>query len=368
LDFDLKDLGSINRQSLLKNDFNLSLPDYEIILKDSMNKVNIGMITLTNKDLKIENLSFSPMMGKYRYAREVGVQTDVIKAWVPEILLSNVDLDKLIDDGELFAESVTIKDSDITLFRDKRYPIPEKRYRPMPQVLMKRAGVVAQVDTLILVNGKVDYSEFPVEGMIPGNIFFTDMNVSVSPFYLGKEDKEFPLQTTDLNAKMKLNGEAELKIVGTMSYEAPYAFTLAANIGEFDLDILNTILEANAFATVRSGKVNGAEWAFTANDSHAKGTMTLLYEDLNVMLLDERTLQKGTGRKGILTFVLNSFAVRSNNPRKLFNTTVKSSIYEPRVDERFIFNYLWKATLSGIKGSLGLGQPRSPRRHEAVRD
>jgi hypothetical protein len=81
-------------------------------------------------------------------------------------------------------------------------------------------------------------------------------------------------------------------------------------------------------------------------------------------LLDERTLEKGKGRKGILTFVLNVFAVRSNNPRKALNYKVTSKIYYPRDTERFIFNYWWKTTLTGLKGSVGLGQPKVPKRRE----
>ncbi len=367
LKFDLTDVGSINRESFLNKNFIMSLPDYEILMKDSLNKVNIGMITLTNKDLKITDLTFSPLYGKYEYARKVGVQTDALKAVVPEIFVKNINLERLIENNEFLAESFTIKDADINLFRDKRFPISEKRYRPMPQVLMKDAGMVVHLDTLRLINGQIDYSEFPVEGMIPGNIFFRRMNVEVHPFSLEKEENEFPIEKSYVSANMYLNGEAELDIDGSMSFEEPYPITLAAETGEFELDILNTIMEANAFATVRSGKVNGAKWSFTADDKAATGEMTMLYEDLNIMLLNERTLQKATGRKGILTFVINAFAVRSNNPRKLFNITVGSSIYETRDENRFIFNYLWRATLSGIKGSLGLGQPKPIKEHEAVR-
>jgi hypothetical protein len=72
----------------------------------------------------------------------------------------------------------------------------------------------------------------------------------------------------------------------------------------------------------------------------------------------------GKGRKKILSFVVNALALRSNNPRKLFNRLVSSTIYEKRDKNKFVFNYLWKATLSGLMGSSGVSQPKIPRKEE----
>jgi hypothetical protein len=137
-----------------------------------------------------------------------------------------------------------------------------------------------------------------------------------------------------------------------------------AQLGAFDLELINSILIANAYVKVRSGRINSADWSFIANDRDALGSMEIFYNDLNLELLDERTLQTGRGKKGILTFVLNTFAVRSNNPRKFLKVKVTSKIYYPRDPERFIFNYWWKATVTGLKGSVGLGQPKVPKRRE----
>ncbi len=92
--------------------------------------------------------------------------------------------------------------------------------------------------------------------------------------------------------------------------------------------------------------------------------MSLRYNDLKVRLLEERTLEHGTGRKKILTFVVNALALRSNNPRKLFNRMISSTIYEPRDKTKFFFNYLWKATFSGLMGSSGISEPKIPRKEE----
>ncbi len=38
-----------------------------------------------------------------------------------------------------------------------------------------------------------------------------------------------------------------------------------------------------------------------------------------------------------------------------------SDIYQERDKSKFIFNAWWKATLSGLRGSFGLGKPKIPK-------
>lgn len=234
----------------------------------------------------------------------------------------------------------------------------------MPQALMKDLNFLVKSDTLMLENGQITYLEFPEQGMIPGEIKFSDLKASLIPFHLGKSEGEFSLDESKLLADAKINGEAHISLQGQLFFQPPYPMRINAQLGSFDLELINSILKSNAFVRVRGGRVNEADWYFTADENEAVGQMKILYNDLNLELLDERTLQRGRGRKGILTFVLNVFAVRSNNPRKFFNTTITSRIYHPRDKDRFIFNYWWRATVSGLQGSAGLGQPKAPRRKE----
>jgi hypothetical protein len=56
--------------------------------------------------------------------------------------------------------------------------------------------------------------------------------------------------------------------------------------------------------------------------------------------------------------------MRKNNPRPIFRRLVASPIYYERIHHKFVFNYLWKATFSGLMGSSGLMQPKIPRKEE----
>jgi hypothetical protein len=250
----------------------------------------------------------------------------------------------------------------LEVFRDKRIEEDTTVIKMMPQQLMELSSQVIEMDTLIIEDGLLRYREFPIKGMVPGRITFDQFNAKMYPFRLGEfgENRGSP----KVEATFRLNQSAALKASLTMSFIDPYPIAVDASVGPFELSAINSILTTNAFVTVKRGSIKEGNWHFVADKNHAIGEMVLKYNNLKVQLLDERTLQGAGGRKGILTFVINALALRKNNPRPLFNRLVPSTIYVERVPHKFVFNYMWKATFSGLMGSSGLMQPKIPKKEE----
>ncbi|MCC5937706.1 MAG: hypothetical protein JJU34_10515 [Lunatimonas sp.] len=362
LSFDLTKPQQINTQFLLNNDYQFELNDYEIKLPDSLNTVFIEKILLSQDQLIVEGVSLMPRYGRYHYARRVGEQVDVAEVRIERMVFDGLVVNAFIDSQKIVASSMRISNPTAFMFRDKRMPRAEDIFRKMPQQLMREIEAYVEVEEILVENGSVTYEEFPENGMIPGRISFTSMEASLRPFQLSKE--QGPRETMRLDATMMLNHAARLNVNLLLGFDDPYPVKVEASVGEFELSEINSILETNAFITVESGLIRGGEWHFTADKNRAIGEMTLRYNDLKVRLLDERTLEVARGRKGVLTFVVNALALRSNNPRKLFNRLVSSNIYHRRDTDKFIFNYMWKATFSGLMGSSGISQPKIPRKEE----
>ncbi|UJP66506.1 hypothetical protein [Mongoliitalea daihaiensis] len=360
----LEDLEHLTVEDLVKDEFSIFLPSYEVLMKDSLNRMRVRGLSIQNNRIRVESLDMLPTVGRFQYHRKVGFQSDVAEIYLEDVEILYPQWKELLEEERLKAHKISIGNVDARIFRDKRFPKKEGIIRPMPQLLMQQAGIEAYLDTLIIQQAYIGYTEFPEKGMIPGNIYFSDLQASFMPFVLARDSSDFSLEKSDVYAKAFLNGVAPIDLQARMYYSYPYPMDVNVQLGAFDLMSINSIVEANAFAKVQRGRIDGGNWSFIAHDDYAVGNMTLLYSDLRVQLLDERTLQAGKGRKKILTFVLNAFAVNSNNPRKLSGRTVRSRIYEERDREKFIFNYWWKTSLSGVKGSLGLGQPTQPKRKE----
>src|SRR5690606_30825706 len=356
--FDLASPSSIGRDFYLNKDFEFELTDYEVKLPDSLNILRVGLALLSENRLHLKEVSLIPRYGDFEYHRVVGHQTDVAKVTIPEVIFHRLNVEKLMGERMLEAGSVRLVDANVDVFRDKRFLFQPDVAKSMPQELMQASNFQVKVDSLIIQNAEVVYREFPDKGLVPGQLRFNDLNAVLTPFYLAKTSEAYPITSSVLQADAKIYGAAPIRLEGSLFFQAPYPMQLVAEVGEFDLATLNPIVETNAFVKVLDGVVRGGRWEFSLDNEVARGNMALRYNDLKLMLLDERTLDKGKGRKNVLTFVINNLAVRSNNPRKFFNRMVTSPIYYRRDKSRFVFNYLWKSTLTGLQGSVGLGKPK----------
>ncbi|WP_163377619.1 hypothetical protein [Cyclobacterium sp. SYSU L10401] len=362
LNFDFTQNQKINTEFFFNKDFQFELTDYALDLPDSLNRLSIGKVVISENKLVLDDVRFFPKVGRYAYARMVGEQTDVAEVYVPRLVIDGLDAGKFISEEKLVARSMRLYDPYAEVFRDKRVPEDTTVVKPMPQQLMEAAGMVIDLDTLMVSGGRLRYREFPEKGMVPGEINFTKMNAQMYPFRLGafgeERDKAF------IRGSFEINQAAQLDVDVSMTFDEPYPLQVKASVNSFELPVINSILESNAFVTVERGIIREGNWHFIADQDKAIGEMTLKYNDLKVRLLEERTLKDGRGRKGILTFVINALAMRKNNPRPIFNRLVSSPIYMERMTHKFIFNYMWKATFSGLMGSSGLMQPKIPRKEE----
>ncbi|MEX2512208.1 MAG: hypothetical protein WD398_04835 [Cyclobacteriaceae bacterium] len=366
LKFDLTRKQELDTDFFLSNDYAFELKDFVYDLPDSLNRLRVGLVSLSKGMMKLQDVRLLPRLGKFEYVREVGTQTDVAEVFVPNILITGLNVKRLINKNSMVANKMQLMYPEAELFRDKRFPEDGDTSKVMPQELMVGAGRLLDLDTLMVSDGKVRYREFPEKGMVPGEITFSEMNALMVPFRTGSRDKVD--EKSRLSGSFKINCVAEINLEAHVDYHPPYPIAVEAKVGEFELAMINSILESNAFVTVERGWIESGEWNFVADNHHALGEMTLRYRDLKVRLLDERTLLRGGGRKSILTFVINFLALRKNNPRKIFNRLVSSPIYEERDKSKFIFNYMWKATFSGLMGSSGLMQPKIPRKEEESKE
>jgi hypothetical protein len=371
INFESKDLNfdligrdqKLSPQFLLEKDLSLSLSNYNFLTEDSLNKIEIGKISFLEDDLIIENVSFGPTIGRYNYLNKQIYQADAIDAIVKKVTLQDIDFNQYFLDKKIIAHGLIIDSLELGIFRDKRLPLKEGVYKPMPQALMRRSSFDLMIDSVLINDGKIRYEEFGPKSMLPGEVYFEQLNVKMAPFLLTKEGEEFPLKSTQLSATSKFMGEGDIKLNAKLFYEDPYPMEVDIEMGEFDLTSINNMVTRGVFVKILDGKVTDGQWNFKVNDDVARGKMNFHYEDLKIEFLDSLTLEKGKGKLNMMTFLANTI-VKNDNPRKFFNNRVKSRIYFERDKSKFIFGGWWRATFSGLKGSLGLGQPKEPKRKD----
>jgi hypothetical protein len=339
------------------------LSDYHIYTKDSLNKLSVGKISYQDRNVILEQVKFGPTIGQYDYLRRLGFQSDAIDATVEQVTIEDLDVEAYLIDQKFKAHALVLDKLELGVFRDKRLPLKSGVIKPMPQELMQNASFFLELDSVILRDGKVRYTEFGPKSMLPGSISFQEMNASLAPFYLMKKGEAYPVEFSSVAVTAKLMGDGDLVLNGEMYFEKPYPMDVNISMDEFDLRLANNLLSTGTFVRIVDGRVLDGKWKFRLDENEAIGDMDFLYEDLKIEFLDSLSLEKGSGRLGLYTFLANTLA-RKNNPRSFWNKRVNSDIYFERDPSKFVFGTWMKATFSGIKGSVGLGQPKIPKRRE----
>ncbi|MEX0882491.1 MAG: hypothetical protein WDZ72_03355 [Cyclobacteriaceae bacterium] len=224
LKFDLTKKQEFNTDFFLSNEYAFELEDFVYDLPDSLNRLRVGLVSMSKDMMKLQNVRLLPRLGKYEYVREVGTQTDVAEVFVPNILITGLNVKRLINQNIMVANKMHFMSPEAELFRDKRFPEDSDTSKVMPQELMIDSGKLLDLDTLMVSNGMVKYREFPEKGMVPGDITFSDMNALMVPFRTGPREKED--EKSRLTGSFKINGAAELKLEAQADFKQPYTIAV----------------------------------------------------------------------------------------------------------------------------------------------
>ncbi|WP_297338076.1 hypothetical protein [Algoriphagus sp.] len=364
LDIDLLDFSAGTQANFfLDEDLRLSIRDYELISKDGMEVFHADKISFAKRNVLFEGLQYKPTMGTYEYLRKKGYQTDAISLDLATVSVEAIDLDKMMSGEGMEAKRIIASGMNLDVLRDKRIAPKEGQVKPMPQEIIQNLPVNLRVDSVFLQDGFVRYQEFVTNSMLPGKVEFEELEAVMTPLAISESDRSHPIKESYVLATAKLMGTGDLGLQVQMSYDDPYPMELTAQIDTFNLQQINNILSRGAFLRINSGEVKKGDWSFRLDKQEAFGRMDFRYEGLNVTFLDSVSLTKGKGKLGMMTFLANTL-IKNNNPRKFLGNVVRSDIYLKRDQSKFIFNAWWKATLTGLKGSVGLGQPQLPVRRK----
>ncbi len=347
-------------QKLFSGSIGLELGDYRWYSPDSSYRFDIGEINFSDNQFTLSQILVRPVAGIYGLLRKSNLQTDVLQGKIDRIRLEGIEPIDYIEQKKLNFKSLTVDGAELDIFRDKRMAFDSTARRYMVQHLMRNAELDADIGSVHIQNSDVRYFEFAPKGNLPGMISFENIQMDMAPFYLRRNAAPYPLNRLRAGIRADIMGDSEVQLTALMRFEEKSPMDISIEMGEFDLVQINDFLEKTLFVKIESGRVNQGNWEFTLDDDFAVGEMRLGYSDLRIQLVDSLSYEQGRGKLKLYSFLVNLLA-KNNNPRGGTSRIVMSEIYQERDKSKFIFNAWWKASLSGLKGSFGLGKPKIPK-------
>jgi hypothetical protein len=152
-----------------------------------------------------------------------------------------------------------------------------------------------------------------------------------------------------LDVETSIMGESKLNANFVLPY-GEFTQSISGSVEALDPTILNAVLEPLALIRIEDGDVHSLHFDMELGENSAAGEVTIIYDGLNISLLDDDGLDKNL-RTRISSFFANTFAVKSDNRED--DPRIGEVSFE-RDREKSVFNYWWKSLQSGLESSIGL--------------
>jgi hypothetical protein len=304
-----------------------------------------GNNRVTAKDIRI-----IPNFSKENHQKQVGFQSDYFTGKIDSVCISQPNIRRWFDKEELAGKFLSVNGLNMDIYRDKQLPFDETRRPKMLQDMIKSLKIPVSVDSLVLANSQVSYSERTASGDLEGKIRFTNIHTHLTPFTNVKAANGV---IPDFNLDGTATIQDSCQLIVSMNYRMNHPqnlFSAKGNLSPFNMRILNPVLEPLALVSIRSGKVNRFQFEFSANQTSANGQLFFGYDDLKISVLEMK--DGNTKEAKFASFLANSLMLRDKNPRG--KELLPDEINFQRDQKRSVLNYWWKSIFSGIRNTLGI--------------
>ncbi|MEO6818130.1 MAG: hypothetical protein ABI266_06220 [Ginsengibacter sp.] len=322
--------------------------------KDNKYNYNFGnaVINSKSKELKIDRFSIIPYTGEKQFAAKEMFQQDRYDVVISGIALKGIEMQNLLN-NRIEATELVINNTSANIYRDLQKPLKkESKVGNYPSQVIQKLDMPIHIQKATLLNADMDYKEREKVSDSVGIISFTGARLDISNITNIPSDIK---KNNELNVAFSANALGSVPLKGNMKFfmdskNGDFVVDGKGSVG-FEATKLNKVSIPMALIKIKSGKINSMDFHITGNNTSAKGTFVMKYDDFKVDVLKK---DKNTGdvkKKGLISFVANTI-VKNSNPQngKLREETPS---YERDIYKSF-FNLIWKTIFTGMKTTLGI--------------
>ncbi|MFV0530229.1 MAG: hypothetical protein ACK5MD_02200 [Flavobacteriales bacterium] len=299
-----------------------------------------------SSQLFIKNIKVKPLFSKEEYRKVMKNQVDRVEAQIDYVKVNRVDISQWFEKEQLVADYVEIGSSKVDLYKDKRVPKIAKT-KLLPQALLNKINKSFYANKLTLKPSSLHYSEYSGTTPKGGNVYLDNLSFTMNNITNINEK---------LNQNRKAQGRAKALFMGMGRLDVDLEFDLLAedeshkiegSLTDFPLDCLNEITEDAAGIRIRDGYVHQLDFKMNLTKKNALGKVNLVYDSLNIALLNKDRLKEQKFLSRLVNLILNNQSTNKQEEKD-------NSIYLERDDQKSFVGYWWRSILSGLKYSVGL--------------
>jgi hypothetical protein len=299
-----------------------------------------------SKTLSLDSFAYHPTQPRDTMLARASYQVDYITFQSGPIALTGFNLDDYKRDSALVANTVTVTQPVITIYRDKLPPRRTGIIKPLPVDMIKRIKLPISLGNVVLVDGSIRYTERNAKNRAEGTIELNHLNAALTNIR-NRNHRETDSLSLTLNAF--LLDSAELNLQVRESYVDSLAgFLMTLRVKPTTLTFLNPVLAPLSNIIIKSGTIDSLQLRAIGQENLSLGEMNMFYRDLHIRLVKDGDPARSSFADRVASSLLNAFVIRTHNDGR------PGIVYFERLRDRSFFNYIIKMTFSGMATSIGV--------------
>jgi hypothetical protein len=339
-------------------DIGFELTGYRALSKDKMYTMKVDTLkgSAVGQSLSITGFQMIPMYPDLPFSNHYTYGKDRYDLLFHKISFRGIDFSKLNSEGSIHAKALTIGPAKVNIFVNRGLPPPPNfdKVRNFPHVALKRLPLPVLMDTVLLKDIDVAYTEYNPISQQRGTVYFQNLggnilNLTNDTVQLGKNNHA----VANLYALVMKTSKIAVQIDFNLT-DKHAAFHFKGNVGPMDMRVLSPMAKGMGLVELESGQLQGAGFDMQANAKGAYGKVSFLYNDLKIKLLKEGDDGEPAKKKGLLSFLANGLLIKDDNPVKGEAPRTAKVVFQ-RTPAASFFNLMWKSFFLGMREIVGIG-------------
>ena len=324
-----------------------------------------------NARLKVAGIAVKPLPVAMFFGKS---RDDRFSLNLDSAIMDHADLETFRLKQMLFVHKIICYNGEFEDFSNPHGLVKKSdRVVTFPNKALRKLSTILAIDTLDIRRSKIIYQEYNTDAGKTGRIAFDNISgrflniTNYSPVLAKNPYCQAKLETYFMG-KGKLSLQFSFNLV-----DSACSFAYKGHLGPMEIPLVNPAVMPLALVEIKTGQVKSLDFNIRSNRKKSTGEVTLLYNDLNIALLNSG-VHKKYGVNPIKSFVANNLLVKNNNPDSNDQPPRKARILFKRPASYSFFKSIWQALLSGLKPCVGIGdtqkqavsRPLTPKEQKAL--
>jgi hypothetical protein len=270
---------------------------------------------------------------------------------IPGIKVTRLDFISLLKGKSYIAGNISLHNlsADILVNMDKPYEKTEVKPL-MPNEALAAINKNIKIDSIRIINGRLNYLERYAVGAKPGLITFNKVDVTI----LGIANTSVETDTILVKSKGVFMNSATLNLFMKIPLsQNNFSMQYSGSLGGMNINKLNSFLEPAEFHRVKSGVIHSATFNINVNSGNAGGTLRIAYEDLSIAILNKKSGSENGFGVQLASLLGKIFIIRGTNiPDKNGKMEIGEIKYSRDAYDNFM-QFVWFALRSGLADVVG---------------